>query len=272
MNDQKAPRAGAGHHQAPRAGAGHLDAPDEANEWKRRAIAIPVAMLLALGFHAWGTGHFMQRTALTMPLHELGHAITGWFCGFTALPTFWKTLIPEVRGTIAPVAVALGAGYLVVTGWQAQQIWRWALGLAIGVAGLAGMLGISVATAQVAITFGGDGGAMVLGTVFMLAFLVGPESRLRAGGLRYGLLAIGAAAFVDTFSTWWSARTNEDAIPFGEIEGVGLSDPSKLQDVFGWATRTIVDRYVTLGSLCLIVLAAAWLWSIRSARRGEGAP
>ena len=249
-----------------------LDAPDEANEWKRRAIAIPVAMLLALAFHAWGTGHFMQRTALTMPLHELGHAITGWFCGFTALPTLWKTLIPETRGTIAPVVIALAAVYLVVTGWQAQQIWRWVLGLAIAVAGLAGMLWISVLTAQVAITFGGDGGAMVLGTVFMLAFLVGPESRLRTGGLRYGLLAIGAAAFVDTFSMWWTARHDSDVIPFGEIEGVGLSDPSKLQDVFGWATRTIVDRYVTLGSLCLIVLAAAWLWSIRSARRGEGAP
>ena len=24
-------------------------------------------------------------------------------------------------------------------------------------------------------------------------------------------------------------------IPFGEIEGVGLSDPSKLQDVYGWS-------------------------------------
>ena len=41
------------------------------------------------------------------------------------------------------------------------------------------------------ITYGGDGGAM-----------------------RWALLSIGAAAFVDTFATWWAARSDTDAIPF----------------------------------------------------------
>ena len=218
----------------------------------------------ALVFHAWGTGHFMQRTALTMPLHELGHAVASWWSGFAAIPTLWKTMIPETRGLVAPVVVGAIAVALVYFGWRAERIALWVTGLAVGAIAFAGNAMISTTTAHAMITFAGDGGAMVLGTLLAMTFFVGPDSKLRAGGLRYGLLAIGAAAFVDTFSTWWSARTNEDVIPFGEIEGVGLSDPSKLHDVYGWTTSQLVGRYVTLGAICLAALVACWLYAVRA--------
>ncbi len=104
---------------------------------------------------------------------------------------------------------------------------------------------------------------MILGTLLMMAFFV---PKLAEHGLRWGLLVIGAAAFVDTFATWWSARSDPDVIPFGEIEGVGLSDPSKLSEVYGWSTSQLVHRYVTLGVACLIVLAGVYAWQVRSAR------
>jgi len=85
--------------------------------------------------------------------------------------------------------------------------------------------------------------------------------------LRWGLLVIGAAAFVDTFATWWTARRDDDVIPFGEIEGVGLSDPSQLTDVYGWTVRALIARYVALGLLCLMTLTLTWLWGIWRARR-----
>ena len=55
---------------------------------------------VALAFHAWPTGHCLQRTFLSMMVHELGHAVTAWWCGFGALPGLWKTLIPETRGVV----------------------------------------------------------------------------------------------------------------------------------------------------------------------------
>jgi hypothetical protein len=126
--------------------------------------------------------------------------------------------------------------------------------------------------ARMWITFGGDAGAMILGTGLMLAFFVGPDSKLRDGGLRYGVLGIGAAALVDTLSTWWAARTDHDVIPFGEIEGVGLSDPSKLDEDYGWTAAQIVGRYVIVGVACCAVLVAIWLWSTWQAYRRATAP
>lgn len=50
-------------------------------------------------------------------------------------------------------------------------------------------------------------------------------------------------------------------IPFGEIEGVGLSDPSTLQETFGWSTRELVDRHVMVGVLCGAMILGVWLYS-----------
>jgi hypothetical protein len=233
---------------------------DRALEWKLRAAAIPAAIGLAFAFSAWPTGHWLQRTFLSMMVHELGHAVTAWWCGFAAFPTLWKTLIPETRSAIVPLALLGLEGWIFVRGWRLQRT-AWTL-VALALAGLqlVGTLGTSVGRAHEAITFGGDAGAMVLGTLLMLTFFVGPASRLRTQQLRWGFLVIGAAALVDTFGTWWTARSDPDAIPFGEIEGVGLSDPSKLDEVYGWTTQQLVHRHLSVGIACFVVLAAAWLY------------
>jgi hypothetical protein len=229
-------------------------------EWKLRATAIPGALLVALAFHAWPIGHFLQRTFLSMIVHELGHAVTAWWCGFGALPGLWKTIVPETRGMVWLLVAAFEAG-LVVLGWKRQRLALAFAGLTLGAFQLYAM---NLRDAQAWIAFGGDGGAMVLGTLLMASFFV---PKLADHGLRWGLLVIGAAAFVDTFATWWTVRHDPDVIPFGEIEGVGLSDPSKLQDVYGWSDATIVHRYVTLGIGCLLALAAVYAWQVWKARR-----
>jgi len=241
--------------------------PDERNEWKLRAGAVPVALALALVFHSCDAGHFAQRTALTMPLHELGHAVTAWWCGIGAIPSLWKTLIPESRGTLTPLVILALEGALFWRGWTTNRTALLALAIGLGVLQFVGTVGSSADTAALAITFGGDAGAMVLGTALMLTFFVGPGSRLRTGGLRFGLLAIGAAGLVDTFATWWRARADPSVIPYGEIEGVGLSDPSKLDEIYGWTTAQLVGRYVTVGVLCFVVLAVVWGWATWRARR-----
>ena len=67
-----------------------------------------------------------------------------------------------------------------------------------------------------------DGVGMVLASALMATFFFGKRTQLYQGWLRWGFLAIGAAAFTDMFATWWKAQSDTAAIPFGEIEGVGL--------------------------------------------------
>jgi hypothetical protein len=242
---------------------------DGSREWKVRAGAIPIAVVAALFFHSCETGHFVQRSALTMPLHELGHAITAWWCGYAAIPSLWKTAIPETRGMVLPLIIAALEAAMIWRGWTTDRMWLAGVGFGLAVLQFACMTMISDETASLVITFGGDAGAMILGTGLMLLFFVGgPDSKWRTGGLRIGFLCIGAAALVDTLATWWTARTDHDAIPYGEIEGVSLSDPSKLDELHGWTATQIVDRYVMVGTICIVLLVAVWAYATSRSKRG----
>src|SRR4029078_9652359 len=105
-------------------------------------------------------------------------------------------------------------------------------------------------------TWGGDGMGMVIATGLMAAFFFGKRTQLYRGSGRSGLLVIGAAGFAHMAGAWCSALGDVDAIPFGENEGSGLSDPMKLLEDHGWKTEAIVRRHV--------MVAVGWL-------RGRGA-
>ncbi len=230
-------------------------------------MAVPAALVVALLFHASAAGRFLQSAFFRMAVHEIGHAVTAWLCGVFAVPFLWKTFLGGGRGFLVPLLVLAAITYLFVRSWNARS-WAGMIGAGL----LAGVqlvctLVLSKSTVAALITFGGDGGAMVLGTALMATFYFGRSTQLYTGMLRWGFLVIGSAAFVGTFAQWWSARTNDDVIPFGEIEGVGLSDPSKLVELHGWSVKLLVHRYVTLGCLCLVATAALWVYGMATARR-----
>jgi hypothetical protein len=236
-------------------------------ELKLRLAAIPVALLLAALVHLSQLGAFLQRTFLSMMLHETGHAVTAWWCGFNAVPTFWVTHISESRGFAMPLLLGALNGVVIYKGVRARNPLFIGAGAASTLLQIVGTLFISPATASALITFGGDGGAMVLGVALAATFFFGRDTQLYRGWLRWGFLAIGCTAFVDCFSTWWSALSNHDAIPFGEQEYSGLSDPSKLVDLCRWNIDSMIHRYVALGVLCLLALGAVWGWGVWQARR-----
>jgi hypothetical protein len=236
-------------------------------EWKLCAGALPAMLLVALAFHASGLGHFFQRTMLAMPVHELGHAATAWLCGYAAMPTLWRTHVPETRGFLMPLLVIAGMGWVMFRAWAAENYFLVAVGGAVILLQLIGTLAIKTSTAQMLITFGGDGMGMVIATALMSTFFYAKDTQLYRGGLRWGFLAIGAAAFVDMFGTWVSARRDFGRIPFGEQEGGLLSDATRLVDEYDWSTGMLVGRYLAVGVCCLIALAIVYAWGVWRARR-----
>ncbi len=226
-----------------------------------------MALILAALINRSAIGHTLQRTFLSMMVHEAGHAVTSWFCGFAAFPALWVTYSSNERGAAAVLMLGAASGYILFRGLSARNLPVVVTAGMLLAAQLAGTLVINARTAQALVVFGGDGGAMVLGAVLMATFFCSRDTQVYKGGLRWGFLIIGSAGFVDAFGTWWAARTNVDAIPFGANEGVGLSDPSKLMDVYGWSPHTMVQRYLTLGIVCLVTLAAVWGVGVLRARR-----
>jgi hypothetical protein len=238
---------------------------DPALEFKLCVAAIPAALALGVLFHFLTPG--MQRIVFGMPIHELGHAVSAWFCGFWAIPTLWKTIIPEERGFIAPILLAGALGTMMFRAWQAEKLYLVVIGAVLLVVQAIGTFFIRERTAEAIFTFGGDGMGMVLAAALMATFFFGKRTQLYKGWLRWGFVCIGAAAFSDMFATWWVARNDFTAIPFGEIEGVGLSDSLRLVQEHGWTEAALVRRYVTVGVSCLAALALVYAWGVRLAWR-----
>jgi hypothetical protein len=234
-----------------------LSRTDARTELKYRILALPLALLLAR--LVAGTPLRTAAAMLAMVLHETGHAITAWLTGRWAVPLLWVTPHGQERswGIVLLVSAAiLFCGFLA---WKTE---RWAWVLAVGALLVLQLIALSL-PAEALIVFFGDGGAMVLATILMAAFYAPRESPLyKNWGLRWGLLVIGALSFMHVFQMWTGPLEN---LPFGEIEGVNLSDPSLLTEMYGWTVLQMVDRYVRLGTVCLAALLALYVWGLVSA-------
>jgi len=238
---------------------------DARRELLIRAVAPPVALLVAAALVASTTWHAVVRTFLSMWVHELGHAITAWTCGYGAFPGPWRTPVSSAR---LPLVVVALAGTLGVLGWRTWRARRFALTAAVG-AGLGVQLICTLlppSTARALITFGGDAGCLVLGSALVATIWTDPEGPLGRGSLRWGFLGIGAASLADALDTWGRAWRDHGQLPLGEIEGVGLSDASTLMEVHGWSAGGLAGRYVALGVACLAALAVAYAIVVARAR------
>ncbi len=232
---------------------------DANRELQYRFLAFPLALLFARLIARTPLG--LAAGMLTMVLHESGHAITAWLTGRWAVPLLWVTTHGQQRYW---GIVFLLAAVIVFGGFLAWRAERWGWVLIAGAALIAQMAFLSL-PAESSIVFGGDGGAFVLSTILMAAFYAPRESKLvQSWGLRWGLLVIGALVFVHVFLMWSGPMEN---LPFGEIEGVNLSDPSLLTEMYGWTVLQLVDRYVRLAEICLAALVALYLWGLVSAYR-----
>lgn len=239
------------------------DPAEEAARWevRLRLWVLPLSLVLAFLFVGTGMGGFVARLVSGMWLHEFGHATAAWLCGYPAVPLPWFTSISPERSLAPTVLLAGGFGYMAWRRWTTGLPWRALPFAAVAVAAVAGRV-VSVDAAQVFITFWGDGGALVYAAVLMACFYVEPGSWLHRGALRWGFVGLGALGFSDVFSTWWRAWGDPAEIPFGRIEGVGLSDASKLVDVHGWSEAGLVRAHLVLGVLCLVALAVRYAWGL----------
>jgi len=232
-----------------------VDLQRQANtEFKIRIFALPGALLF--GWLAnWAMP--MVTAFLAMWLHESGHAITAWFCGYAAFPTAWITMIPDERGRWISVVLAAAVA---VGGYFAFRLERWFWVAISGVVLALFVLGNlqTESHARLLFTFWGDGGAYVLSTVLMLSFYARPDAPITKSQVRWGLLVLGAMAFWSVYTRW--AGGFENIAQFLEdTDDRGIpSDMRVLTQVYGWSTYVLIHRYWSVAHLCLLTIAGAY--------------
>jgi hypothetical protein len=243
------------------------DLEDAQLELRLRMFTLPIACATAWLMLSTSAGHFLARTFFTMIIHEIGHAVTAWFCGFLAFPLLWFTPIAETRSNLLILLLAGGLGFSVLWLWNRRRRGPAVLIGLLLVFQMTASLLLSAGAARAWIIFGGDAGCIVLGALLMASFYSGRDSAIHRNWLRWGFLVLGAFAFLDAGGTWWRARGDVDSIPFGEIEGVALSDPSQLTETYGWSVKLLVSRYVWLISVSALALICLYVVQLRGARQ-----
>lgn len=238
---------------------------DPQTEFWMCVAAVPAMLLIGIVFNQFEWGRWLQRLLFTMPVHELGHAVTAWLCGFGAIPTVWVTITMEERGFVAPAAVFAAVAWLLHRGWQLESRALLAAGGVVLLLQAILTLGINEHTAHSLITFGGDGVGLVLAILLMGSFFFGKTTQLYKGSLRWGFVAIGAGAFVDINAVWWAARRDSGEIPFMTRENGMESDALKLVNEFGWTEAALVNRHILACLVCMAVLALVYAWGVRQA-------
>ncbi len=235
---------------------------DPRGELKCRALALPLALLAGLWVATSRGLISLLGGEFAMVVHECGHATTAWLTGRWAIPSFWVTYHGDERHwwIVLPLA-----GTMVFGGYKAWKTQRWGWVSAAGAVLLLLLIiqGQSSFTQNALIVFGGDGGALVLATILMATFYAPHTSAFyKNWGMRWALLVIGALAFMHVYHEW---STNN--MPFGEIEGVNLSDPTLLTEMYGWSLQEMVGRYLLLSRVCFLTLFGLFVWGLVSVYR-----
>jgi hypothetical protein len=231
---------------------------EEAGEMRQeltyRILAIPAGLISARIMVGIAPA-FIRIIA--MFVHETGHAVSAWLCGYWAIPGLWFTPVSDERSFGITLFFICVFGFGVYYAWITQ---RHAIAGLCAVAFILEIIGSRLPgwQAEVFFTFGGDGGSLVLGTLLMTTVYARRDSAIRANSLQYGFLGIGAAAFMDAYTSWTG---KEEDIPFGVQEGT-LSDPSKLVESYGWTIQQMMQRYVRLAEICLVALAILYIIGI----------
>src|SRR6185436_11558590 len=99
------------------------------SELQLARFTVPAALLTSLVLAQTDMGRFLLRTFFGMWLHELGHAVAAWLCGYPAFPGPWFTSVGEERSFLFALAITAGLAYAI---WRArmegERVW---MGVAI---------------------------------------------------------------------------------------------------------------------------------------------
>jgi hypothetical protein len=225
-------------------------------------LGAPLALAFGFAFCATRTGQFFG-SLMSMPFHELGHALASWLSSRFALPLPFFTVWSNDQSL--PFGLALGG----VLGWFGFHSWREGrrFGLVVAGALLAAQLWLSCfVSARASLMcqiLGGGLGEIVLGGLVLVAFHFPLPARLRWDFWRWPALLPGGVCFGHAALTWVAAARDHRRIPWGSAIGdESDGDMNRLVQGFGWSAPELARFYLGAACVSALVIGAAYVLAL----------
>ena len=201
---------------------------------------------------------------ITIWIHECGHALAAWLCGYRALPLpFGWTSISSDRSPFVYFGILVLLGLLLRSGLQEKRRWPIILAIILAILQFYMTWIISEHTTFLLFSFSGIGGEFILSTLFIVSFFFPLPDYWHWDFYRYPALIAAGFTFIGSFSRWRQIDKGLEAIPWGTLfggAGDAGGDMNQLSEVYGWTDQRIIDTYSSIGSACAIAIASVYLY------------
>jgi hypothetical protein len=230
-------------------------------------LAAPVALVLALLFCSTAAGRFFGAL-ISMPFHELGHALTSWLSSRFAVPlpffTVWHAEQSVLFGLlVAGTITAFGA-----RSWLERRRFGVLLALVLLIAQVGMSWLVPARLTSMLQILGGALGEIVLGALVLVAFHFPLPDRLRWDFWRWPALAPGSICLAHALLLWARAVRDVRHVPWGAAIGnESDGDMNRLVDVFGWRASELASFYLKAAVLSVLFLVVAQAWAWQRSRR-----
>jgi Zn-finger nucleic acid-binding protein len=221
-------------------------------------LGVPLALVFGLAFCATPSGQFFG-SLVSMPFHELGHALVSWLSSRFALPLPFFTVWSNDPSLL--FGLALGA----LLGWFGFHSWREGrrFGLLLAGALLSAQLWlscfVSARTSLMCQILGGGLGEIVLGGLVLVAFHFPLPARLRWDFWRWPALLPGGVCFGHAALTWIAAARDSRRIPWGSAIGSESDgDMNRIVRDFGWSAAELSRFYLAAACVSALLIGAAY--------------
>lgn len=226
-------------------------------------LSLPVCFLIAILANSVGITHLLGWYFITIPIHEMGHALSAWLGGRPALPLgaiipmAGVTMIAQERSLAFRVFEVLILSYLGSKAiYKKNQVWVFLISLYVFGFALMNLL-VSESQLGMIITMGGVAGEFVLSTFMVISFYYDLGKSIRWDFFRFFILLAGSFGFTSTAMLWDKIARGSANLPLGSfLNGPGdeSGDIDKLIMTYGWMPRGVVGFFQSLSLICLVVI------------------